>query len=178
MTTPIPTMDAIEAGQFRETLTAAVRQHEVRYTDAHSLSMRWEKDDTEADKDTARFQMMLQALHFPAAHELVIKENDSTPGWTARGKIRETLAAARRTSGRSIVIVHYAGHGELDSSRDLMLGKTSRFSADRFLISLALDKVYDLQNTTNVDVLFILDCCYGYAACRASEVTDRVVELV
>lgn len=52
-------MAPIIVEQFRRTLTAAAAQRGQDYTHVYSVTVRWEKDDTNAVQDSKRFQRML-----------------------------------------------------------------------------------------------------------------------
>ncbi|KAL4788183.1 hypothetical protein BJX76DRAFT_367333 [Aspergillus varians] len=174
--------DIINHEQFRQTIQAAVRQHSTQYTDSYSLSIRWEMDNTQAHRDTGHFQSLLQTFHLPAAQELVIAATDDTPGWTLQGRFRQILSSAKQNRGRALVIVHYAGHGEAqqDNGLDFVEHESGRrFSAQVFLFSMVMqNQGYELSNDSNVDVLFLLDCCHSYVACRAPETSHRIVEVI
>ncbi|KAF7596658.1 hypothetical protein BBP40_000580 [Aspergillus hancockii] len=64
------------------------------------------------------------------------------------GEFRNILRDARATQGRSLVVVHYAGHGVLRQGNILHLvgnqGDGLGFDAMRFLVNLALPVKYDL----------------------------------
>ena len=59
----------------------AADQHTRSYTDAISMSIRWEGDDTNANMDTESFQNILKVFNFPKASELIIPQSDPTPGF-------------------------------------------------------------------------------------------------
>lgn len=125
-------MEPINKDQFRQTLQDAVRQHEIQYTHAYGLAIRWEGDDTAAEQDYIHFQSILSTFQLPVARELVIQKSDKTPGWTAQDQFRQILHNAKATHGRSLVIIHYAGNGELDD-RVLHLSEgvpSRKFSAE------------------------------------------------
>ncbi|KAL4786085.1 hypothetical protein BJX76DRAFT_142620 [Aspergillus varians] len=174
-------MDPITRENFQAAIRSVVIQRSTRYTDSYSLSVHWELDDTSAVNDTDNFQSILQTLQLPPAQELVISSTDITPGWTVRGVFQEVLNAAQGTYRRALVIVHYAGHGIENANGELQFVErrtrgSKAFDADRYLISLVT--VEDCLQNYNVDVLFILDCCFGFAACRAAEVSPRIVEFI
>ncbi|KAE8378845.1 hypothetical protein BDV26DRAFT_260683 [Aspergillus bertholletiae] len=55
-------------------------------------------------------------------------------------------------------------------------GKTC--NAMRFMLDLATQDEYDLHDVSNVDVLFVLDCCYSFMATREASTTGRIVEIM
>ncbi|PYH39007.1 uncharacterized protein BO87DRAFT_348660 [Aspergillus neoniger CBS 115656] len=162
---------------------AAVQQHNSRYASSHNLAIRWADDDTNAARDVANFQTLLERLSLPRAQELVIGKHDKTPVWTIQGAFRNKLSAAKSSPGRSLVTVHYSGHGLLVdgalSFADTVAGERT-FSANVTLFYLVASSNYGgyLAETDKVDVLFILDCCYSHMALRGVEVSPRVVEMI
>ncbi|OJJ42433.1 hypothetical protein ASPZODRAFT_137248 [Penicilliopsis zonata CBS 506.65] len=112
----------------------------------------------------------------PAAREFVITNTDRTPGWSVMGVLEEVVSKAEKTTGRSVVMVHYAGHGMLGPNGNLLGvegASNRRFDAQRCLV-----EILDLLDSTIVDTLFVFDCCYSFAACRAPEVSGRIVEII
>jgi hypothetical protein len=133
--------------------------------------------------DTTRFQALLSIFQFPTAQELIIQEDDRTPGWTVQSKFRDTLTAAiANRQGRALVIVHYAGHGLVDA--DGVFHLAEKITGNRkldfrlFLLSWALPTQYIMEGVDNVDVLFILDCCFAHTVTRAPVVAPRIVEII
>ncbi|KAL4780681.1 hypothetical protein BJX76DRAFT_360593 [Aspergillus varians] len=167
--------------QLHQTVEAAVRQRSARYSDSHSLSLRWERDDTLAHQDTGHFQSLLQTLHLPEAQELVIAATDKTPGWTVQGAFREILATAKQTRGRALVVFHYADHG-LQDDECLYFAECQggrRLNSTTFIMNMVMaDWGYELGDDDKVDILFLFDCCYSHVACRAPTTTQRIVEII
>ncbi|KAL5358164.1 hypothetical protein BJX96DRAFT_36826 [Aspergillus floccosus] len=178
-------MSRLTSLEFRDTLTDAINEHSAEYAAVYSLSIRWACDDVRAFTAAMEFQKILDILQLPSATELTIEKSDSTPGWTAQGKLRELLASAKNSIGRALVIVHYAGQGLL-SRNALAINLCDRlntrrfvsFDVDTFLISLALPVHYDLRTSANVDVLFVLDCDYPLGASYAPTLGTHVVEVL
>ncbi|KAL4786487.1 hypothetical protein BJX76DRAFT_365573 [Aspergillus varians] len=171
-------MDALERLAFQEVVSTMVLQRTIQYTAAHSLSVRWIEDDTAAASDMATFQAILRTLQLPAAKELVIHE---TAGWTVGAEVQKILlAAASHAPGRSLVILHYAGHGVEAADGTLRfverLDRSAKgFNAELHFIGPTLEPDIDLNN---VDVLIILDCCFAFTAGRAAETNPRIVEII
>jgi hypothetical protein len=168
----------IEFSSFENTLRAAVRQRAIRYTEAHSLSLRWEADDTNAIHDAIHFQSILRLFSLPAAEELVLSSNDRFPAWTVQRKFSDLLSGIMTAQGRTLIIVHYAGHGSSGPDGSLWFIERQggrKVNAERFLFSVVGP---DVENVDSFDVLFIFDCCYGLIACRAADSSQRIVEIV
>jgi hypothetical protein len=106
-------MAELTRDQFKEVLTNAVRQHGMSYRHSFAVHVRWESDNTEAKRDFANFQTFLKVFALSPAQELIIKDDDTSPGWTVLDMVKKTLVAAKAasTSGRSLVLFHYTGHG-------------------------------------------------------------------
>lgn len=180
-------MSRLTGLDFRDTLTDAVNEHNAEYAAVYALSIRWASDDARTVAAATQFQNILEMLRLPEATELTLDHSDRPPGWRVQEKLRDLLASAKRTTGRALVIVHYAGQGILtrnspsvDLCDRLNIRRFEAFDADTFLISLALPGHYDLRDTANVDVLFVFDCKYYFGVPRHSPPTTgtRVVEVL
>ncbi|KAI9373788.1 hypothetical protein BJX61DRAFT_501575 [Aspergillus egyptiacus] len=175
-------MDQITKRQFQNTLAAAVRQRSIRYTESYSLSLRWEADSTGAVDDARQFQAILGLLNLPAAQELVLAVADQSPGWTLEEALRKILNTAILTQGRALIIIHYAGHALTKAGEFCFAegaGKQRIIAAHKFVFSEVLPPTYEESYASkNVDVLFILDCCYASTALRTAETSDRIIEFI
>jgi hypothetical protein len=69
-------------------------------TDIHSFAVHvhWESDNTEAKRDLANFQTFLKVFALSPAQELIIKDDDPSPGWTVLDMVKKTLVAAKAAS--------------------------------------------------------------------------------
>lgn len=172
----------ITTQEFQQTIRQAVQQRSINYSESYALSIRWERDDTNAYQDVGHFQSLLRTLQLSAAREVILKAEDVTPGWTVQGEFTNTLNAARKTNGRALVITHYAGHGsqgpgDILNFVECMGGK--KLNAMMYMVGHVMPgEGYYLQDDDKVDVLFILDCCYSFVACRAPEHSERIVEVI
>jgi hypothetical protein len=166
---------------FKTAIAAAVKRRNSAYNHSFALSVRWEADNTNAVEDTNRFQTILSTFNFPKAEELVLLSNDKTPGWSVHKKIHRIFEDAKRSVGRVVIMIHYAGHGfvkkgKLFASKDGTGGKPMNLS--KFMVEPSLEDDYYLADTRNVDVVYILDCCYAHRATRGSVDVTRVVEIL
>lgn len=173
-------MDSISYAQFQSTLRAAVGRRTQEYRSIYSITVRWEKDDTNAESDTNHFQNMLKNLDIGPAEELVIDSEDLAPEFTLSRVWLNFSEKARLSEERSLIIFHYAGHG---------IYKNGSF---KFADTIAGLKTMDPQSVlfndimnpamfpefNNTDVLFIFDCCYGQNATRAPDNTHRAFEVL
>jgi hypothetical protein len=93
---------------------AAVDQRSRIYATVFAIAIRFELDDTKAANDAKHFQDILKCFGFPAAEEYVISGSDKTPGWSIDAKFKKILKFAihASSSGRALVMVHYAGHSK------------------------------------------------------------------
>jgi hypothetical protein len=101
--------------------------------------------------------------------------------------VLKTAANAAGGSGRSIVFVHYAGHGARSPSGELMFtssGSEMVISPESvFFNGLAGPHPCNLPADFPVDVVFIFDCCYSYLATTRRDYVPvasggRVVEIL
>ena len=162
---------------FRGAIEKAIEQRQRTYTHAAAISFRWEVDNTHAVEDVKAFQNIMRIFGFQPAKEIVISRTDISPAWTVAGAYRSVLQNCSQLPGRSIVFVHYAGHGTLiDGS--LFIGNSSQkiLSVERVFFGDLIDGSLSMDDS--VDVVFILDCCYSYATTRVVTPVSRVVEVL
>ncbi|KAL3475426.1 hypothetical protein BJX99DRAFT_229580 [Aspergillus californicus] len=118
----------ITTEQFRRTIKDAVLPRSTEYTNSYALSIRWERDDRLAHQDVSHFRSLLSTLRLAEPREVVIAADDFTPGLTAQTGLEQMLVVAKRTNGRAIVVVHYAGHGAQDADSLLLVERTGGHS--------------------------------------------------
>lgn len=172
----------INQEEISAVLEAAVAQRNSQYHQAISLTVRWEADDTQAWRDAIFFKKMIEKFQFPPPEELILPRGDRRPGLILQSKIADVFRRAKATNGRCVVLLHYAGHGQLDDSDNLVLvesgsgGKT--VDSGRYFHGLADNDAYLLDDCSNVDVCYFLDCRYAHAAKRGPALAPRVVEII
>lgn len=146
------------------------------YSNHFAITIHWELDDTNAAEDAENFQAILSTLNLDRAEAQIIRKDDRLPGWTVMPAIQSAFARAAQRPGRSIVFIHYAGHGDVENG--MLFAQES--GADRRLnfnhiTDVALDGNYVGENT---DVVFVLDCCYSHVVTRAPISTSRTIEII
>lgn len=62
------------------TVKKLVDQHHRQFTNALSLSISWEDDNTNASKDIDNFQAILRLFNYPKEEEYVILVDTDKPG--------------------------------------------------------------------------------------------------
>jgi Caspase domain len=167
---------SITTNDLRHAFAVAIEQHPRVYSGVFSLHIRWENDDTDAKRDCRNFNKFLHCFGFPLAEEFEIPTTFTTPGWNLPDwKVQEkyrsvlkTAANAAGGSGRSIVFVHYTGHGARSPSGELMFtsskSKMVISPESVFFNGLAEPRPCNLPANFPVDVVFIFDCCYSFLA--------------
>lgn len=174
--------DAVSKGEFQLAIEAAVNMRNMAYNDAFALSLRWELDDTNSNQDVSHFQAILSTLQLPAAKEVIINATDKTPGWTVQQEVTRVFESAESRRGRRIVLIHYAGHAYMHPIHHRLYAAETTygrrdFNLDRFMLGLAVDDYY-LLDAPEVDVVYLLDCCYAHEGLRDPSPTPRVVEII
>jgi hypothetical protein len=173
------TTNAITRAQFQDAITRAVQNRSRVYNNSFALSFRWERDNTMAFQDTEQFQAILATLNLDQAQVEILTKQDRTPGWTLSDTIRDIFRLAADAPGKSIVLIHYAGHGEVREEQLFAVEGPSRRSINlqRTIDTVVAGDVQDFD-ITDTDTVFILDCCYSHVATRALNPTTRVVEIL
>ena len=117
---------AVSKAEFERALQAAVDKRSRHYAQTFALAVRFELDDTKAYQDTEHFQTLLHAFDLKPAEEYILKKSDPMPGWTLKAHFMSLLRTASTTPGRSLILVHYAGHGKVDFKRQIGLPGQSK----------------------------------------------------
>lgn len=175
--------------EIESALEAAVSQRSRVYARTEALAIRFEQDDSRAKDDTEAFQSILHALSFSRAEEYVISATDPTPGWNLGDRVEKLLRAAKNFSddnggGRSLILIHYAGHGSTDMDGKLISSAGDDYSRTFQFQSALLGTVltrHSLLAPIDIpfDVVFIIDSCYSGAAIREfSHEIHGVVEIL
>jgi hypothetical protein len=113
-------MSTLSKRDLERSLLAAIDQRTRDYAQTFALAVRFEKDNTKAEHETKNFQSILRAFGMSPAEEYVINASDSMPGWNLRDRFLSLLKAAHSAAGRSLVMIHYAGHGKVDVNGQLV----------------------------------------------------------
>ncbi|KAK2766098.1 hypothetical protein FQN54_007613 [Arachnomyces sp. PD_36] len=176
-------MPLIPESVFRDRLQAAIVQPPRTYTSAYTLLTRFESDDSQAIQDSEGFKTICNAFGLPAPVEVVVTPADPMPSWTIAREFQKILIAAAEAPGRSLVMVHYAGHGSLNQFNRLTLhanGNEPRSVGFDVAFSNNIDESSDFSELDpDVDVVMLIDSCYsGSAFNRAIFNMPRVVEIL
>lgn len=160
-------------------IEAAVTQRESQYSNFYAFHLRWEDDDTNADRDARSFADMTRLLGFPHPEFFVISKDNETPAYDIQDKTRKMMREAVQAPGRSVIMIHYSGHGRTNDLDELelvsMSGKT--LAANSFMFELVTAQLHLIDVT--VDIIIILDCCYSFLASRATtEPQTRLAEIL
>ncbi|MCJ1396843.1 hypothetical protein MMC11_000033 [Xylographa trunciseda] len=163
--------------KIKEILAEACDQRGRYYKNFYSFGFRFEADDTSAVSDFRHFSDIMRALKFPKPRELVLEAKSKSPGWDLSDMIRSIANEVDKADGRSLIIGHYAGHGELDIDGELCFSAT-RDSPRKIRYDRELTMFRDVEQWLNTDVVLILDSCYSCTALRGWDATSRSVEVV
>ncbi|PYH67548.1 uncharacterized protein BO88DRAFT_306330, partial [Aspergillus vadensis CBS 113365] len=142
--------------------------------------VRWERDDTNAELDTAHFQSMLKNLDTDPAEVLVLGSDDKYPAYTVKRTWLNFTAKARLNTERDLIIFHYAGYGTTKNGSFHIADTTSESNTVNFQSDI-LEELKDptkFSDYCNTDILFILDCCYSHYTTRALKTTRNVIEIL
>lgn len=171
-------MSALTKAEFENALRAAVSRRETRYSNFYAFHFRWEDDDTNADRDGKSFAEMAKLLAFPQPEEYVIPKQEAIPGFKVNARLMEIISKAGKAPGRSVVMVHYSGHGGPNLLNELELSSKSgkRIAASLFISHFTNE--IEMPLDTPIDVVFIFDCCYSFLATRNATEDSRIVEMI
>ncbi|KAE8309422.1 hypothetical protein BDV41DRAFT_431237 [Aspergillus transmontanensis] len=164
---------------FEPLMKKLVDQHCQQHENALSISISWQDDNTNATRDVQNFQAILRILGYSKAEEFIIPIDSLVPGWEVVDKIRALILQAMGMTRRTIIFIHYAGHG-LNWNEDLHFCDASgrkHFNVDSNILSL-VNSASPITDAHNIDVVLIFDSCYSYLATRGFTGESRVVEIL
>ncbi|KAE8153300.1 hypothetical protein BDV25DRAFT_127368 [Aspergillus avenaceus] len=161
-------MAPITFEQFRNTMTAAAAQRGRDYTNVYSLTVRWERDNTQAAIDCDNFQRMLKDLDVTPAVEHIIRRDDSSIVFTFQKALQSFVGKckAKSESDHNLMILHYAGHGMMKNGHFAFAetrAANSTLDAESWLLNPMKTAQY-ISDVDRLDVLLIFDCCYAHLA--------------
>ncbi|RWQ93595.1 hypothetical protein C8Q69DRAFT_529482 [Paecilomyces variotii] len=102
---------AISRDAFKKVMEAAVSVREHVYDNFYASHWRWEDDNTNADRDASSFADLAHLLGFSAPETY---SNSLTPAFEVHARIIDILKRAVSDIGKSVIMIHYAGHGGLN----------------------------------------------------------------
>ncbi|KAK2769937.1 hypothetical protein FQN53_005805 [Emmonsiellopsis sp. PD_33] len=172
------TGSAISENDFRNALQTALTRRDGVYSEYASFHFRWADDDTNADRDAENFRELAKLLSFPPPKEHVIDKQDLLPSHNLTGGVIP-LVHPLPSSGRRVVMIHYAGYGE-DNAAGLQLisrgGK--RISVDRWMEEWVANSDF-IEVDDPIDFVFIFDCCcHNFQATRQPNPATRLVDIL
>jgi len=178
-------MEHLSRAEIEVALTAAAEQrNRPVYNKTFALYVRWENDDTHADRDGVNFQRFLDTFGLGTMEVQQLSSNDVAPGWSLFQRlnsiVREADDSARASGGRSLVVFHYGGHGIQGPDGSLLL--TSPTNSKSINVEQNITTLFGspgpLPYEAPVDIIYIFDCCFSFLTTRAFTPSQRVVEVL
>ncbi|KAI5852369.1 hypothetical protein BZA05DRAFT_418645 [Tricharina praecox] len=167
---------------IREAIEHAAAVQNTKYECIDGFSLSYADDDSGAREDVATFEQMCRELGARIIKSLVL-----TVGMTpcAIGVWCELEITKTRPKSRNLVILHYAGHGEVDPSNGSLRLCARQGSDQSFPWMLFVNRfvappyiVPDRMGMKQTDVLVILDCCYAGACPRGLPEASRTGHVI
>lgn len=84
------------------------------------------------------------------------------PGNTIREKLTAVAQAAIQQPGRTLLVVHYAGHGCDNGTGQLVISDRLGKKLARANLLITPFDVTELSLSALIDVLYIFNRCFGY----------------
>ncbi|KAF3196053.1 hypothetical protein TWF225_000403 [Orbilia oligospora] len=170
--------------KFRKALQDAICQRSVSYKRVFVVTIYFASDDTDAQTDSkefARTMKSLLGLHNTDMIEIVLPDNvDTDSHWAV--KHGELVSLSQSFQGRKLFILHFAGHGFLNQSKELILSGTHTghtqevpwADIDRFFLKpRSMNEAFGV-----IDIACILDCCHSGAFVRPTVASEGTVEVL
>lgn len=173
------TTPGVSFTEFRTLIESAItRRSNFSYTHRKAIHFHWANDNTHPDLDLLSLEKMCELIGFAKPDSHVLEESNPLPGYTMRSKIDDEVKAAIHRPGRTILIVHYAGHGTDNGSGELVLSDRWGKKLARADLLLASVESTELASDAPIDVLYIFDCCFSFLATRQINARSRLVEVL
>ena len=174
-------------GEVWGVLENALSQRGRPYQQMFVVSVWFEADETSANEDQqvffnlVKYINILLALNHPQS--LVICSENVHPGWTVGYFLEQLLDVISACKGRSLFLLHYAGHGGLNVNRDLtfyaQVPKVQSSNCTRIINrTLVTPTLSTEKKLEQVDVVIILDSCFSGNVIRATPLANWTVELI
>ena len=142
------------------------------------MHFRWIKDDTGAASDAATFAELTTLLGIDSHEITVLDDDDSGAHHNLLVKVGSILRESRKKPGTSVLLLHYAGHGMEQHNGTLALPSSSGEDIDMDDVMQNICSKRIIPLTADVNVVFILDCCYSYLSTRSPNGNLRRVEVL
>ena len=127
---------------------------------------------------------MAKSLGVNNLQTYVISKADKTPGWSVFGilsRITQEAASGEWTDGKSLILIHYAGHcrkgenDELEFFGDDAFPKSFRYNNT---INPRMNRFDEFEILGNTDIITILDSCHAGLATRGTSSAGRSAEII
>ena len=172
-------MSKITREELEAQLQTAINQRARQYDRVVGFAFHFANDDTGSKQDVDHFRHILKMLggSEPDVHVVQgVKKSQRKLENSFRKKIDDLLDL----DGRSLLLVHYAGHGTVVNGELMFTAGGHRSKAISWpeLVRNTTSRK-SIEDNDPLDVLFIIDSCYSSTATRKpKDATERVVEVV
>lgn len=129
------------------------------------MLVRWEDDDTGAEKDLITMEAILKPLGVQS-NTFIIPNSTKNPTWSLYDNLHNLLGQCVNSSLPSLFILYYAGHASLAGSALYFTSRNQKF------LWRSIGSV--LEAAQSVDSLVILDCCHAAAAPRLPDSATNI----
>lgn len=121
---------------------------------------------------------MCEHLNFEKPDSCILQESNPMPGYDMFTKIGGEVKAAISRPGRTILIIHYAGHGGDNGHGELVLSDRLGKKLARADYLLGPVGTPELDSDAPIDVLYIFDSCFSFLTTRQINARSRIVEIL
>lgn len=170
-------MASVTKAEFEAALVQATSMREPSYSSIQALHYHWEDDNTNAERDEESFKQLTQILG-ASTESYIIPKTERMPVYQVRSLIDPMIGKALSENGRSLIILHYAGHGNPNNLGELELCSLSGKKMAVHPIMSIFDSESAIPLDLMIDFLVIFDCCYSFLASRAPLPNSRLVEVL
>ncbi|KAK6337628.1 hypothetical protein TWF730_003023 [Orbilia blumenaviensis] len=170
--------------RFLRELEEAIRQRNATYKLVFLITMAFENDDTNARSDCKAFAKYMKdvfGLKDTNVLEIIFPEDQDAAIYFSREIVGKFNQIEQSCVGKKLLLLHFAGHGTLDSSNQLVLrGNLTDCNQELpwELVRITLLDPRRLRPRGEVDVACVLDCCHSGAFFRPNMPSSMTVEVL
>ncbi|EPS28784.1 hypothetical protein PDE_03730 [Penicillium oxalicum 114-2] len=147
---------------LRASLQKTIEARDNQYVNIRAVLFYFEDDNTNAAQDARTFSHLLDDVFEIQWQEVCLQSSDRFPENTFKEHVKGALLPPDALCPQ-LLIVYYAGHGWVTEGGDFRLGTEKRFIQWTFIKNELIDTSMS-HDMTGIDVLYVLDCCYGGTA--------------
>ncbi|KAK6540664.1 hypothetical protein TWF694_008057 [Orbilia ellipsospora] len=174
----------INAVKLKEALERACEQRKINYKLVFAVALSFASDNTGAKDDSKSFTracLELFDIIKTDVLELEFPDDMDSEDYFTFEVAPKIYHMTKSCTERKLLIIHFAGHGIVDAGGNLSIagGMTGVPQEVRWeTVKESLFGARSASHFKNMDIVFVLDCCYAGSADMTGFRDQRVVEIM